>query len=59
MADIKLEDLVPDVVVEIQGAPSFTIIHSLRRATSELCERTLIWEHTEDTLDLLMLVSRA
>jgi len=41
MADIKLEDLVPDVVVEIQGAPSFTIIHSLRRATSELCERTL------------------
>ena len=52
MADIKLEDLVPDVVVEIQGAPSFTIIHSLRRATSELCERTLIWEHTEDTLDV-------
>ena len=51
MADIKLEDLVPDVVVEIQGAPSFTIIHSLRRATSELCERTLIWEHSEDTLD--------
>ena len=51
MADIKLETLVPDVVVEIQGAPSFTIIHSLRRATSELCERTLIWEQTEDTLD--------
>ena len=49
---IKLEDLVPDVVVEIQGAPSFTIIHSLRRAASELCERTLIWEQSEDTLDL-------
>lgn len=52
MADIKLADLVSDVVIEIQGAPSFTVIHSLRRAASELCERTLIWEQSEDTLDL-------
>ncbi len=51
MADIKLEDLVSDVVIEIQGAPSFTIIHSLRRAATELCERTLIWEQWEEVLD--------
>jgi hypothetical protein len=51
MASVKLVDLVPDVVIEIQGAPSFTIIHSLRRAATELCERTLIWEQSEEVLD--------
>ncbi len=52
MADITLSSLVPDVVIEIQGVPTFTAIHSLRRAASELCERTLIWEQSEDTLDI-------
>lgn len=48
MADIKFFSLVPDVLIEIYGVPSFTIIHTLRRAAIEFCDRTLLWEYSDD-----------
>lgn len=48
MADIKFSALAPDVLIEVQGVPSFTIVHALRRAAIEFCDRTLLWEYDED-----------
>jgi|15BtaG_2_1085339.scaffolds.fasta_scaffold14405_3 hypothetical protein len=50
MANTELKTLVTDVLLEVQGAPSFTIVNALRRATIDLCEQAHVWEQSDDPL---------
>ena len=50
MANTDLKTLVPDVLLEVQGAPTFSIVNALRRAAIDLCEQAHVWEQSDDPL---------
>lgn len=47
---MNLEDLAPFVLPSVPGCPDPTLLHHLRQAAIEFCQRTLAWQEDLDTI---------
>lgn len=45
MTAVTYDTLIPDVALEVPGAPEPIIISELRKVAIDFCERTKIWQH--------------
>lgn len=45
MANVTYDTLVPDIALEVPGAPEPVIISELRKVVIDFCERTKAWQH--------------